>query len=98
MAKVFHLTRTSEQEIGDRTHKVRLRTWDRSNLSLPGGATHFGCSLDGGITIETADFQLRLAAGGFFRIHGEAVIQGRFGFALSMKGNGGFTQVSGPQT
>lgn len=85
-----------QTELGDPRHPVRLRKWHRSILTLPSGSTHFGFSLDGSLSIETPTVQTTLGKGGFFRIHGVASISGRSGFVLSVPGNKGFTQLSGP--
>jgi mannose-6-phosphate isomerase-like protein (cupin superfamily) len=95
MARIIKLHDTAEMDLGDRHHNVILRTWNRSERTLPGGATHFGFSMEGALNIDADDAQVTLKRGGFFRVQGQAVVRGQLGFALSVPGAKGFTQISG---
>ena len=96
MTRVLKLNDIVEQEIGDAAHPVRMRTWDRNNLSLPAGMTHFGFSISGALSVDTPDIQVKLSHGGFFRIEGAGTVNSNFGVVLSVPGKKGFSQVSGP--
>lgn len=96
MAIILKLNDINEQEVGDPRHRVRARTWNRSNLTLPRNATHFGFSTQGQLIVEAPHTNVKLNDGGFFRVQGEATVSGGRGFALSVPGARGFTQISGP--
>lgn len=96
MAKIFRIEDMSDKEFSDERHKVRFRHWKNSILTLPANHTHFGFSIAGSLAIDTPTLTARLPSGGFFRIQGEGTIEGTDGFAISMPGKKGFTQISGP--
>jgi hypothetical protein len=75
---------------------IQVYGWDRSVLSLPDDATHYGMVADGEAMLVDGEDTFRLRPGMFFVVPGRCTVEGGSGLVVSCGGYEGLRQIGGP--